>query len=107
MVMIMVTSWYPPNKATEVARKYIEVMQKFPLESFEKPLVPVGASPSKDGMEVITISEVRKGKYEEALYLAARRLVEFDSIEGFRYEIKTLLTGEEAMPLIGLKMPAV
>jgi len=107
MVLIMVTLWYPPDKGIEVGKKYLGVMQKFPLESFEKPLVPVGVSPSKDGIKGISITEVEKGKYEETLNLVARRMVEFHGIEGFRYEIKTLLTGEEAMPLIGLKMPAV
>jgi len=107
MVMIMVTAWYPPTKATEVGKKYIEVMQKIPQESFEKPLVPVGVSADKDGINVIAITEVRKGKYEEALNLTSRRMVMFFGIEGYRYEVKTLLTLEEAMPLIGLKMPAV
>jgi hypothetical protein len=64
-------------------------------------------SSGKDGIEVIVISEVRKEKYEEALNLESRRVVMLFSIEGYRYEIKTLLTLEEAMPLLGLKMPAV
>ena len=106
MVLIMVTSWYPPDKATEVAKKYIEVMQKIPDDpSIGKPLVPVGVSADKDGINVIAITEVRKGKYEEALNRTNRRMVMFFGIEGYRYEIKTLLTLEEAMPLIGLAPP--
>ena len=77
MVLIMVTMWYPLSKATEVGKKYLEVMQKFPLESFEKVLVPVGASPSKDGIKGISITEVEKGKYEETYNLVARRMVMF------------------------------
>ena len=108
MVMIMVTSWYPPTKVTEAAEKYIEVMQKIPDDpSIGEPLVTVGVNSGKDGIEAIAISNVKKGKYEEAMNLALRRMVMFHGIEGYRYEIKTLLTGEEAMPLIGLKMPAV
>ena len=107
MVLIMVTSWYPPDKATEVAKKYLEVLQKIPYESFEKPLVPVGARSVKDGMEVINIVDVEKGKFEEAYNLTVRRLLMFIGIVGFTYEVEMLLTGEEAMPLIGLKMPAV
>jgi hypothetical protein len=106
MVLIMVTGWFPPTKSTEAAKKYIEVMQKIPRESFEKLLVPVARRPDKDGIIIISIDEVRKGKYEEALNLVARRMIEFHGIEGFRYEIETFLTGEEAMPLLGLKMPA-
>jgi len=106
MVLIMVTTWYPLTKATEVAKKYIEVMQKIPSDpSIAKPLVTAAVSPGKDGIEVISISEVRKGKYEEALNRANRRMVMFFGIEGYRYEIKTLLTLEEAMPLIGLAPP--
>ena len=106
MVLIMVTSWYPPDKATEVAKKFLEVMQKFPQESFEKPIVTAGVRAVKDGINVITITEVEKGKYEEAMNLIARREVEYFGIEGFRFEMATLMTVEEAMPLIGLEMPS-
>ena len=106
MVLIMVTTWYPPDKATEVAKKFLEVIQKYPHESFEKPLVLGAVSTVKDGIKVISITEVEKGKYEEALNLTSKRLVEYMGIEGYRCEIDTLLTVEEAMPLIGLEMPA-
>ncbi len=106
MVLIMVTSWYPPDKAIEVATKYLEVLQKFPQESFEKPLVAAAASAVKDGIKVISITEVEKGKYEEALSLTAKRNVEYFGIEGYRFEIETLLTIEEALPLVGLEMPS-
>jgi len=107
MVIIMMTAWYPQGKATEVAKKYLEVVQKIPYKSFEKLLVPVGTKGVKDGIKVISITEVEKGKLEEAYNLAVRRMVEFFGIEGFRHELEIFLTGEEAMPLIGLKMPAV
>lgn len=106
MVLIMLTSWYPATKAIEVAEKYIEVMQKIPDEpSIAETLVPVGVSSGKDGFEVISIGAVKKGKYEEALNHVLRRMVMFSGIEGYRFEIKTLSTLEEAMPLIGLSPP--
>ena len=106
MVLIMVTSWYPPDKAIEVAKKFIEVLQKYPQESYEKWLVAGAVIAVKDGIRVITITEVEKGKYEEALSLEAKRLVEYFGIEGYRFQIETLLSVEEAMPLIGLEMPS-
>ena len=106
MVLIMVTSWYPPDKTTEAAKKFLEVMQKYPQESFEKPLVGA-VKADKDGIKNIWIEEIEKGKYEEALNLVSRRLVEYFGIEGYRYTIETLLTFEEAMPMIGLEMPAI
>jgi len=105
MVLIMVTSWIPLDKVTEVTEKYMEVIQKFPQESFEKPLVISGSSPSKDGIKVISITEVEKGKYEEAVNLVARRMAEFYSIKGYRFEVETLLTLEEALPVIGMAPP--
>jgi hypothetical protein len=106
MVMIMVTSWYPPTRTIEAAEKYIEVMQKIPDDpSIAEPLVTVGVNSCKDGIEVIAISNVKKGKYEEAMNLTLRRMVMFHGIEGYRYEIKTLQTLEEAMPLIGMSPP--
>jgi len=108
MVLIMVTSWYPPDKGTEVGKKYIEVMQKFtPDPSIGKTLVRAAGRAVKDGIEVISINEVEKGKYEEALNRITRMMVEFQGIEGYRYEITTLMTAEEVFPLIGLKMPAM
>jgi hypothetical protein len=79
MVLIMVTAWIPPDKGTEVGKKYLEVMQKIPYESFEKPLVSAGNA-VKDGMKVIEIFEVEKGKYEEALNLTVKRESEFFGI---------------------------
>ena len=106
MVLIMVTAWYPPDKVTEVAKKFIEVMGKYPQESFEKPLVVAAASTCKDGIKAINITEVEKGKYEEALSLTAKRNVEYFGIEGYKLQIETLLSVEEALPLVGLEMPS-
>ena len=100
MVLIMVTAWIPPDKGAEVGKKYLEVIEKIPHKSFEKQLATAG-NIVKDGMKVIEITEVEKGKYEEALNLAVKRENEFFSIEGYRSEIETLLALEEAMPLLG------
>jgi len=105
MVLIMITSWYPPHKATEVAEKYIEVLQKHPYESFEKMLVDSASRPDKDGIEVISIADVEKGKYEEIFNLIVKRMVMLMSIEGFRYKFDTLYKLEEAYPLVGLAPP--
>ena len=105
MVLIMVTAWIPPDKAAEAGKKFVEVMQKIPFESFEKPLVPMAGRPVKDGIKAISIGEVEKGSYEEAVDRVWRRMVEFYSVKGFRFEIETLLTAEEAMPMIGLVPP--
>jgi hypothetical protein len=81
-------------------QKYNEAMQKFPLKSFEKPLVTGANKSDKDGIEVINIGEVPQGKFEEAANLAVKRMLMFYGIEGVRYKIEPLMTMEEAMQML-------
>jgi len=105
MVLIMVTSWYPPDKATEAAKKFLEVMEKFPQESFEKSWL-AGVKSDEDGIKTVWLTEIERGKLEEALNLASRREAEYLGIEGYRVKMETLMTFEDAMPLVGLEMPS-
>ena len=65
-MMVLITTWYPPDKAPEAAKRYIEMRQKIPLESFEKYLA-LGVSSGKEGIKAITVMDVEKGKYEESI----------------------------------------
>jgi hypothetical protein len=105
MVLVVVTSWFPPGKSAEAGKKYLEVMKKYPTESFEKPVLLIGARPTKDGMKTISITEARKGNLEKVLDMEMKRMLMFGSVEGFKYEIETYLSGAEAMPMVGLGMP--
>ena len=105
MVLIMVTSWYPPDKATEAAKKFLEVMEKFPQESFEKSWL-AGVKSDEVGIMTVWLTEIERGKLEEAFNLASRREAEYLGIEGYRFKMETLMTFEDAMPLVGLEMPA-
>jgi len=101
----MVTSWYPPDKATEAAKKFLEVMEKFPQESFEKSWL-AGVKSDEVGIKTVWLTEIERGKLEEALNLASRREAEYLGIDGYRFKMETLMTFEDAMPLVGLEMPA-
>jgi len=105
MVLIMVTSWYPPDKATEAAKKFLEVMEKFPQESFEKSWL-AGVKSDEVGIMTVWVTEIERGKLEEALNLTSRREAEYLGIEGYRFKMETLMTFEDAMPLVGLEMPS-
>ena len=105
MVLIMTTSWVPQGSEKEAGEKYIEVMREFPAESFEKSVLPLGVIASKEGTKVISIVKVKKGNYEQAVSLIIKRLLSLSKIEGFHYQIETLLSGNEALSLIGLGIP--
>jgi hypothetical protein len=107
MVLIVVTTWYPPEREEEVNKIYFSIPEKYPIdESLGQTLVPLGVKATKEGMKVITVFEVAKGKFDEAMELTAKILREFRSIEGYRYEIETMLSQAEAMNLIGMPIPA-
>ena len=103
MPYIITRIWYPPSKADEAAKKYLEVMEKYPPdESLGKLVVPVAISSTKDGLEGLSITEVEGGKLGDVFNRTVTMMVEFRNIEGFNYEIKAWSTAEEALERIGL-----
>ena len=103
MPYIITRCWYPNHIADQVAKKYLEVMEKNPPdESIAKTVIPAAVVASKDGIETLTIDEVERQKVGDALNRDVRIMAEFRNIEGFRYEVKSWATVEEALETIGL-----
>ena len=107
MVVIMTVAWFPSSKASEVGKAYLEVMKKYPRDrSLSTPLLNVGVKATKDGLKVVSIGRVKKGKVEEAMDLGYKRFIEYSKrLEGFEYDVEVLLEDAEAMSLVGLGMP--
>jgi len=106
MVFTIMTVLYPIGKASEVAKRWIESLQKFPPDASLGKTLAIGVNPTKDGIKVVAIGDVVKGKYEEALLRGIQSTHEFMAdIEGFKYEIETFMDIAEAMPIIGMKAP--
>jgi hypothetical protein len=104
----MVTTWFPANKAKEVGKKLIEAASKYPPDrTLTKTVLQAGLRATKDGIKSYDIHEVKEGKYKEAIARISEVMLFYAEIEGYKYEIETLMSGVEAMPLIGLKMPEV
>ena len=105
MPLTMVTTWVPFNKADEAAKKFLEVMEKYPQESFEKSWL-AGIKSDEDGIKTVTLTEIEKGKLEEALILTAKREAEYIDIEGYGFKMETLMAFEDALPIVGLEAPS-
>jgi hypothetical protein len=100
---IITTSSYPNDKVKEVANMYVKVVTKYPPDdSLGTPVVPVAVRSTLQGIEVTTVSEIKKGKLEDAIAWAANRLSMFNDIQGYRHEIKTYMNLEEALKTIGM-----
>ena len=109
MVYIIVTAWYPVHKAMEVGKKFLEVVKKYPpSKSPGKEIIPVAVSSGKDGLKVISVIEVADGDaqtFSDALTQTNREIVEYMSIEGFKYKIRVWGSIQRGMELLGLKAP--
>lgn len=100
---IVVRARYPNDIATEVAKKYLEVMQKYPDDpSLGEPTVLAAVNSTQRGIAVISMTKIKKGKTEEALDYAWKRMTEFNTTRGFRYTVETWLEVTEALKLIGM-----
>jgi len=98
MVLIMVTSMFPPEKGMEVMKKLNEIQPKFPLPSSIK-LKKVGLRWVRGGLKGVAVYDVEKEKVSDALSFVYRYEFEFAGIEGYSNEIETFLTFEE-MPSV-------
>ena len=103
MPYIITTSMYPSDKGEEVAKRYLEAMAKYPPDaSLGTQIVPAAVKTTLQGIKVIGITEVKKGKYEDALIRTENMMAMFFSIQGFEYTIDNYATVEEALKIIGM-----
>jgi len=105
MVLIMITSWIPQGKESIVGKKYTEVMREYPGESFEKAVLPLGVVSADKNTKVISIVSIKEGEYEKAIKRITKRMLSLSTVANLNYQIETLLSGKEALDLIGLGIP--
>ena len=98
MVLIIITSWIPYGKQEEAANRYSETLKKFPEDkSFEKVILPLATRSTIDGYKVLSIVDVKKGKFEESLDRLNKVMLSFTDIEGFRFEIEIFQSAIDAI----------
>ena len=106
MVFTIMTVWYPMSEGSEVAKRYIESLKKYPPDPSLSKTVVIGVRPTKDGVKVVAVGEAVKGKFEESFLRSIQSTHEFmQDVKGFRYEIETFLDITEAMPVVGMTAP--
>ncbi|NVM31152.1 MAG: hypothetical protein HWN65_20105 [Candidatus Helarchaeota archaeon] len=105
MVYLVNNVWYPSDKSPEVGKKYIEVLKKFPPDKSLGKTLLVMVRPTKEGIHVIGIGKIAKGKLEENILRTTKSNEEFTDIDGFTYEIQTFLDYTEAYQVIDMKPP--
>jgi len=102
MPYVISFAWCPPSQSNTVGQRYLETLQKYPVISSIKRIVPAAISSTKEGIEIMVVDEVKTEDLGEALVYATKFLVEFRDIEGFRYHIKAYNTVSEALSYVGM-----
>ena len=103
---ILVSSYYPTDKTTEVVKTYLEAHKRNPPdETLGSMVVPIAVKTTEQGIKVIAILEVKKGKLEEALTRAATMMAPYHSIVGHEYSIDVYFSLTEALANIGMSLP--
>jgi hypothetical protein len=98
---------YPLNKSDEVAKIYLESIKDYrsEIKGLAKEIVPNALKVTMEGIEAISVNEVKEGKLEEFTFAQGKAMLAYHAIEGFKYESEIRATVTEALELVGLKMP--
>ena len=100
---LITTSTYPNDKVKDVANMYLKAITKYPDDNkIAVPIVQAAVLATPQGIKVIHIFDVKKGKLDDAMALAVNRMVMFYDIQGFRVTFETYLNLEEALKFIGM-----
>ncbi len=100
---LVVSEVYPNNAAKEVASLYVKAITKYPHnDSLAVPIVPAALRTILQGIESLSVYEIKKGKAEDAVNYISTRLMMFNDIQGYRWTINLYLNLEEALKLVGM-----
>ena len=103
MPYLVTTLTYPTDKASRVAETYLQALQQYPTdENLETELIPAAVKSTTDGLRVLSISEVKEGKLDEAYKYRIKFMVLFQPIEGLEYTVDVNLTVAEGLEVLGI-----
>jgi len=106
MPYIVITAWFPLNKGTEAAEKYVEDRKNNPPDrSLGKEILQGVLKVKGEKVKSISVTQVKEGKLEEAIINTQKSMLVYHDIEGYAYEIEVFLSFAEALPLIGMESP--
>ncbi|MFX1443994.1 MAG: hypothetical protein ACFFHV_11310 [Promethearchaeota archaeon] len=102
----MTTSTFPANKSREVAKTYLEVVKKYPIDrNLEKPIFQGAIRSDEGGITTVGITEPKPEKMDEYLVRLQDSMVMYHDIDGFKYKIEVWYSVVEAMGMLGMKAP--
>ena len=100
MGIMLITVWYPPNKAIDMAKLYLKQPRKIPYVTKWRVFNTMGGL---DGNKQYHLIYSERGKAEEAGLEIIKYFRPFSEIEGFFIQVESLLGVSESYELFGMK----
>jgi hypothetical protein len=105
MPYIIAITTYPSHKQNDVVKKYLELIPKYPGDESLGEVVAQPVALTKNGFKIVSIWEVKEGKFDEAFTRVNTYFYEFKDIEGHEVAIKVWNTFPEAIAMAGIPVP--
>ncbi|MHA2281602.1 MAG: hypothetical protein ACXAC5_12215 [Promethearchaeota archaeon] len=107
MPYIMTFVKYPSYLAPVVAKRYLELLQQGPEadDSIGEAVIQSAAKITDEGIRILGVTRVNKGKLDEAWNAAIVARAFFMDIEGYEASIEVWATVEEGLQALGMKLP--
>ena len=100
MGIYMLTVWYPPHKASDMAKLYLKQPREIPFVTKWRVFNTTGGL---DGVKQYHLIYTERGKAEEAMGELNKYFMPFINIEGFRYLVEPLMGVSDGYALFGMK----
>jgi len=96
----MLTIWYPPHKASDMAKLYLKQPREIPFVTKWRVFNTTGGL---EGVKQYHLIYTERGKMEEAMGELNKYFIPFINIEGFRYLVESLMGVSDSYALMGMK----
>jgi len=106
MAYIVTSIKYPSHMGIEVGKKYLEALQQFPPSKTPgKVVIQAAVRSTTDGVNVFSITQVKDEEFIEAWRYIGNMAALFLEIEGLEYTMEVWAEVQDALELVGMKLP--
>lgn len=99
--MVIITNIsYPPERAKEIANRFLEAPQ---IPNYMQRKGPYINSSLEDGVHTISVFELDKTYLAEGLEFLGNYYVSFFGVPDFKYQIRPYFDVEEGLKMIGIE----
>jgi len=106
MPYVFTYSLIPVHKTIKSAEIFLKERkdERAATRPLAKEIIPNAVKATMDGIETISVHDVKEGKLEEFLNLQQKLMVAYHDIEGFKYNVEVRFKITEALAMVGMKM---